>query len=66
MKAPMTTTTGLLVVALLLFGADESHAEALKASVERNPIHVGESVRLVLELPTEPAKSEYQVEHRDK
>jgi hypothetical protein len=50
MKAPMTTTIGRLVVALLLFGAAESHAEALKASIERNPIHAGESVRLVLEL----------------
>ncbi|MCK5366325.1 MAG: protein BatD, partial [Gammaproteobacteria bacterium] len=46
----MTRTIRLLVAALLLFGAAGSHAEELKASVERNPIHAGESVRLVLEL----------------
>ena len=50
MNAPMIRTINLLVVALLLFGAAESYAEELKASVERNPIHAGESVRLVLEL----------------
>ncbi len=50
MKTPMTRTIRLLVAALLLFGAAGSHAEELKASVERNPIHAGESVRLVLEL----------------
>ncbi len=46
----MTSTIRLLVATLLLFGAAGSHAEELKASVERNPIHAGESVRLVLEL----------------
>ena len=50
MKASMTSTIRSLVATLLLFGAAGSHAEALKASVERNPIHAGESVRLVLEL----------------
>ncbi len=50
MKTPMTRTIRLLVAALLLFSAAGSHAEELKASVERNPIHAGESVRLVLEL----------------
>ena len=50
MNAPMIRTINLLVVALLLFGAAESYAEELKASVERNPIHAGGSVRLVLEL----------------
>ncbi len=49
MKASMTRTIKLLVVALLLLGAAAPHAEELKASVERNPIHAGESVRLVLE-----------------
>lgn len=36
------------VVALL--GTAPAHAEGLTASLERNPIHAGESVRLVLEL----------------
>ncbi len=76
MKAPITTTIGLLLVALLLLGAAESHAEshaeALKASVERNPIHAGESVRLVLELrraagglkpDLEPLDRDFQILH---
>ena len=50
MNAPMTETITWLLVALLLFGAADSRAEELKSSLERNPIHAGESVRLVLEL----------------
>lgn len=45
-----TKTTALFLSALLLLLADPSLAEDLKSSLERNPIHAGESVRLVLEL----------------
>jgi hypothetical protein len=47
MSAPLTRT---MVMALLLFAAADSHALELKSSLERNPVHAGESVRLVLEL----------------
>jgi hypothetical protein len=50
MKNMMGRTAALLIVALLLSGAAQSQTGALKASVERSPIHAGESVRLVLEL----------------
>ena len=50
MKTPTTRALVLLMAALLLFGPAASRAQELKASVERNPIHAGESVRLVLEL----------------
>ena len=50
MKTPTTRALVLLMAVLLLFGAVASRAQELKASVERNPIHAGESVRLVLEL----------------
>jgi hypothetical protein len=43
-------TTALILTVLLLLGAAGSRAEELKSSLERNPIHAGESVRLVLEL----------------
>jgi hypothetical protein len=46
----MKRTVSFLLMALLLFGTAESRAEELKSSLERNPIHAGESVRLVLEL----------------
>lgn len=50
MNAPITGTVTLFLTALLLFAGAESRAEDLKSSLERNPIHAGESVRLVLEL----------------
>ena len=50
MKSTCMPTTALILTALLLFGAAGSRAEELKSSLERNPIHTGESVRLVLEL----------------
>ena len=50
MNALMMRTIVLLSTVLVLFGAAESRAEELKSSLERNPIHAGESVRLVLEL----------------
>ncbi len=46
----MTRTITSLLAALLLFVAAESRAQELKSSLERNPIHAGESVRLVLEI----------------
>jgi len=49
-NAPMTRTITSLLAALLLFGATGSRAQELKSRLERNPIHAGESVRLVLEL----------------
>jgi len=48
-RAP-TSLVASLVVSLLLFFSADSHAQELKSSLERNPIHAGESVRLVLEL----------------
>lgn len=50
MIAATKTTMTLLLAALLLFGAAGARAQELKSSLERNPIHAGESVRLVLEL----------------
>jgi len=50
MKPMATRSTALLLSALLLLLAGPSRAEDLKSSLERNPIHAGESVRLVLEL----------------
>ena len=72
MKTPMSRTIGLLIVALLLLGAAEPRTGALTASVERNPIHAGESVRLVLELrraagslkpDLEPLNRDFQILH---
>ncbi|NIN39368.1 MAG: hypothetical protein GTO67_12305 [Gammaproteobacteria bacterium] len=45
---------GLLLSLLLLAGATASRAAQLTSSLERNPIHAGESVRLVLELTRAP------------
>ncbi|NCF29187.1 MAG: hypothetical protein GWP69_17515 [Gammaproteobacteria bacterium] len=50
MKSTYMPTTALILTVLLLLGAAGSRAEELKSSLERNPIHAGESVRLVLEL----------------
>lgn len=47
-------TIGLLLSTLLVLAAAASRAEELEASLERNPIHAGESVRLVLELHRAP------------
>ena len=45
-----TRSIGLLLAALLTLGSAGTRAEELTSSLERNPIHAGESVRLVLEL----------------
>jgi hypothetical protein len=65
-------TRGLLLSTLLLMGAAGSHAEPLTSSLERNPIHAGESVRLVLELERaagglkpdlSPLETDFQILH---
>lgn len=43
-------TLAWLLTALLGIACSDAWAQALTASLERNPIHAGESVRLVLEL----------------
>ena len=50
MSTPSRRSSALLLAALLLFAAADSRARELTSSLERNPIHAGESVRLVLEL----------------
>ena len=50
MSAPLTRVSALLGTALLIFAATVCRAQELNSSLERNPIHAGESVRLVLEL----------------
>jgi hypothetical protein len=50
MNTPISTAVTLLLTALLILGSTESRAQELTSSLERNPIHSGESVRLVLEL----------------
>ena len=49
-SAPLTRVSALLGTALLIFAATVCRAQELNSSLERNPIHAGESVRLVLEL----------------
>jgi len=50
MNAAISKRSMVLLAMLFLLGAGPSRAAELKASLERNPIHSGESVRLVLEL----------------